>query len=199
MSSEPRKARDELQRLRRLVDQQVTAHSNMAGSMASAQRIKDITIFAFSILLAATVFVDPAILSLFFANDMSSRLALGVVSLTIFFLSSLSLFLGWTRKAVEHESTSTELFEIEQMIREELAREKFDDDRATLIKKRYDLVNTKAPKLNDKQFLKAKAKHLKKVRLSKMLDRKPHASVICLRFRFWIHDNFYNWAEKHEN
>ena len=199
MSSEPRKARDELQRLRRLVDQQVTAHSNMAGSMASAQRIKDITIFAFSILLAATVFVDPAILSLFFANDMSSRLALGVVSLTIFFLSSLSLFLGWTRKAVEHESTTTELFEIKQMIREELAREKFDDDRATLIKKRYDLVNTKAPKLNDKQFLKAKAKHLKKVRLSKMLDRKPHASVICLRFRFWIHDNFYNWAEKHEN
>lgn len=199
MISETGKSREELTRLLRLVDQQISAHSNMAMSIANKQRMKDVLIFAFSILLAATAFVDPVILSLFFSTDISSRLALGVSSLAIFFLSSLGLFFGWTRRAVEHESASTELFEIKQMLRELLANEKIDETGANLIKRRYDLVNTKAPNLNDNQFLKAKARHLRKVRLSKRLDRKPHASVKCLSFRYWIYDNFCDGSRKNGN
>lgn len=197
MNSDTEQSRDDLNRLLRLVDQQISAHNNMANSITFKQKTKDIIIFAFSILLAAFSFVDPKILSIFFTSDIHARLALGTASLAIFFLSSLGLFLGWTRRAVEHESTSTELFEAKQILRELVRRSAPTQEQIDTIKRRYELINTKAPKLKDNQFLAAKAKHLRKVRLSKTLDKKPHASIKCLRIKFWLHDNLSAKVQQH--
>ena len=54
---------------------------------------------------------------------------------------------------------------------------------------RYDLATEVGIVLPEKQFLVQKRNHLRKIELSRQLDKHPSASLLLLKIRLWLRDN----------
>lgn len=58
------------------------------------------------------------------------------------------------------------------------------------IRKYYTLAMNSCPAIPENVFLKAKAIHRTKIRISKILDKEPNSSIALLKIKLWINDNF---------
>src|SRR5215216_1092157 len=85
----------DIRRRARVVDMMLSMHSTLRDRYARWAAILDLVIFAGSLVLLATVLLDPRVLGFLRISDDGARVTMGLVSTLIFFLSIVALRVDW--------------------------------------------------------------------------------------------------------
>lgn len=183
--------RTELDRIRRVSDMLVSGHANLRDRYARWALCLDLTIMALSTWLTAIVFIEPRINVKLTPFGMEPQLWVGFLGIFTFFLSIAQLRVDWKGKADAHNRSFDLYSEVKRECGYLLAtHEPLTPSSCQRVLARYDLATEVGTHLPEKQFLVQKRNHLRKIELSKHLDKHPSTSIILRRMKFWWRDNF---------
>lgn len=178
----------EIEKELRIIDMMLTAHSYIRDINSIRATAMDIILFVSSIILNVTVFLDPIIISYLGVSPDKAKFIIGLSSIAIFILSFIVLRVDWKQKSENYKMSAETI----SHLKIECNELRFIDDEIILKQKmRYIRENiSKLPaKIPEKQFLKLKALHKRKIELSKMIDKNPGASVLFLKIVIWVKAN----------
>jgi len=179
--------RDDLKRQAGVVDMMLTMHSILASRYKTKAQTLEISLIAISILLVASTFLDPQVLSFFSTSPEKARIFIGTCSILVLFLSVVTLIVDWKGRAIQHREAFNTLIPLKSEWRDILSNYDNHDERtrADFGKRSALILGTLIP-IPDAQFNRLKARHLRKVELSKLISANAGSSVILLRFRLWL-------------
>jgi hypothetical protein len=189
--------REELKRQSRVVDLMLTMHSILAIEYKRRAQALEISLLASSILLVALTFVDTEVRKYFSISTETAKIAIGIFSIFIFFLSAVSLVVNWKGKATEHDNAFRALIPLKSEWREILTADEYYDERQSLefSRKPALIMGTLIP-IPDAKFNRLKARHQRKVVLSKLVSAHPGSSVVLLRLCLSYRTNKKAWNPK---
>ncbi len=189
--------RDELKRQSKVVDMMLTMHSILASRYQRRAQALEISLLVSSIVLVAFTFVDASFLKYLSLTAEASRIIIGVFSILIFVLSIVSLVVNWKGKATEHENAFGALLPLKSEWREILTADEYYDERAALeFSRKSALIMSTLIPIPDAQFNRLKARHQKKVMLSKLISAHPGSSVTFLQLCIAYRTNRNAWNPK---
>lgn len=189
----------EVHRIKKVSDMLVSAHASLCDRYDRWALLTDAAILASSTWSIAVVFVEPRIGKTLTPFKVDPQLWIGLLSIITFFVSVLELRVDWRGRADAHKRTGEMYAEVKRDCGQLLAssgpisKETFEP-----ILARYSLATSVGTKIKEREFLRQKRRHLRKVEISKYLSRHPFASIPLLRFKMWVRDNR-SGAETHEN
>lgn len=173
----------ELNREFRLLDQGLSMHAALRDQLARRALAVDILLLACSVVFCATTFASEGTLLQLGLSTQRTQFALGIASIIAFFASLVSLQVDWKGKSAAHQHAVQKMSSALALFRK-LRREDGtwpEGHKEELHKSYWDTVNDIVP-IPDALFVKLKARHLRKVAVSKLLDSHPGSPVILLRW-----------------
>jgi hypothetical protein len=170
----------EYDRMWRVLDQSLSAHSILRDRYSRWERASTLLILTFSILATAGAFLSGA--SVIHVGLIKGHLAtwLGILTTVIFFLTLIELITGWRRKAWEHEGAAGRLAGLKMKMRSATIIEK-EVEADVDLRSLYEEVMAAVAPIPDRKFVAMKAKHHRKVAISKLIDTHVGAPVMYLR------------------
>ena len=181
--------RNEIARIRRVSDMLCTANAGLRDRLLRRAMALDISILFLSSWLVALSFVDPGIAIQLTPFDLDARMWIGFLALCTFLLTLLQLKVDWKGRADGHKRTVEMYGEVKQEAGHMLRASSFDEASVRHVMARYNMAIAVGTVLPEKDFLRQKGRHLRKVELSKHLDCHLSASVLLLKIKFWWKDN----------
>ena len=180
-------ANRELEHYDRVIDQMISMHSALRDRFTRRAVWMDVLQLLFSVVLGATVFMDPARLAL---DPTTADWVIGGSALVIFFLGLVNLRVDWKQEAGKYAESSQVLSRLKAECRE-LRGESSDPDaeRIRVFCAECRRVLPELPVVPEKDFIRLKAHHLRKVELSRLISAHPGASVWLLKLILWWHAN----------
>src|SRR5205809_2804587 len=180
----------ELARRRRVVDMMLTAHSILRDRYAVRATALDVAVLGLSVLLCLTTFLDPAVLRVAHVSETTAHITLGVSSAAVFFLALVQLRVDWKARAVEHQRACEKLARLKGDYRR-LATNSATGGSAgpsetARVLEAADRVLEELRPIPDSEVATLKARHNRKVEVSRILDRYPGAPVVLLRSMLWL-------------
>jgi len=176
----------------------LTMHSILAERYTRRSKLLEISMFAVSILLVASTFIDPKILSFLNFKADITRFIIGLCSIIVFFLSVVSLIVDWKGKAAQFREAFNTLIPLKSEWREILIKFEDLDERDILeFTRKSALILSNLIPIPDHQFNKLKAQHYRKVELSKMISQHPGSCVFLLRLKNFFKSNTDAIIRKH--
>lgn len=172
---------NEIDRQYRVLKQSMTMHAVLRDRYRLRSLIIDIILLLCSVIFCATTFASDGVLNKLGVSAEDVRDLLGVASVLAFFASLVSLRVDWKGKAALHKKAVNKMFDLLSIFREvrdektQVSREVAND-----INKAYLDIMRNIPPIPEKVFIKLKARHLKKVEVSKMLDNMPGVPTLIL-------------------
>lgn len=178
--------KEEFERMWRVLDMAITGHSILRDRYR--RRVKAITLTIMGLSIAAV--------SLAFANA-NSRVALigieaelvtwvGVLSAVIFFLALLDALVDWKRSAWAHEDAALRLSELKSSFRSATISNGVVDTEHAHLRADYEAIMQNVAVIPESSFLSLKAKHRRKVALSRAIDDSPGAPLTYVRLlTYW--------------
>ena len=191
MTNQREGLKKELERVKRVSDMLITMHSVLRDGYSRRSIAVDCALFASSIILAALVFVDPALLGWLPLSAFGSRILIGLFALVTFFLSLVIFRVDWKSKAELHKRAAEAYANIKLDCQELIVT--FDNASDSEIQKllvKYKDLGQICIAVPEASFLRLKQKHKMKVALSRYLDDNPGACIWLLRLRIWFADTF---------
>ncbi len=190
---------EELSHHYRVVDMMLTMHSALRDRYSRRALAADLLLLLFSLILNALVFLDPSILdALGFSHD-SSRIAIGVSSILLLFLSLVSWRVDWKERAQSHSQAADTLGKLKLDCRSALEAVPADEQRIQQQANTSAWVLNSLQKIPEAQFITLKALHKRKIRLSQLLDTYPAVPILILRARL-MWDNVREYlGRKHDS
>ena len=189
MSNSNSKFLEELKRIRRVSDMMVTAHASLKEEFALLSLFSDVSLFSCSLFLTVIVFADPNFLIKYFGNNYPFWL--GIFSIATFIFSFVAGLLHWKVRAERHryafETYMNLKFTATDLINKVEQDEHADVERFL---ERYYALTPTIITIPERVFLQCKRKHVIKVFISKYLDENPAVSILLLKIKIWIRDNF---------
>lgn len=180
----------ELLRRFRVVDQMLTSHAILQWRNSNKALTVDIVILAFSLLLTLTALLDPAVLLDFGISSELTRIALAALSCGTFLLSLIQLRVDWKESFAQHRTACAALRTLKAGCRELIVKSgsggSLTREEAMDWFKRMDVVLVGLPAIPERDFTALKASHVRKVELSRLLDRYPAAPVLLLRWKLFV-------------
>jgi hypothetical protein len=164
----------------------LTAHAILRDRYSRRATTLDLATLGVSVILCLTTFVDPDALRLANVSPEEARVILGVSSAVVFFLALVQLRVDWKARAAGHQRAC-----------EKLARLKADYRRlatatvppgsvdSSQVFEQADRVLEELAPIPDREFISLKARHRRKVEVSRFLDRYPGAPILLLRATLW--------------
>ncbi|HSS97844.1 MAG TPA: hypothetical protein VLK33_12475 [Terriglobales bacterium] len=182
--------RSEMERIRRVSDMLVTGHANLRDRYQRRATFLDLTILAFSLWLTAVVFVEPRINTKLTPFGMDPQIWVGLLGIFTFFLSIVQLRVDWKGRSDAHKRA----FDLYSEVKREcgyllVSQAVLTADNCQRVLSRYDMATDVGVVLPETEFLAQKQKHLRKIAISRHLDKHPSASLLLLKIKFWWHDN----------
>jgi len=187
--------RDELDKQCKIIDMMLTAHSRLRDQNNFRSCFIDLVIFCSSIVLIATLFLDPLILQYLSISQDLARLIIGISTIIIFIFSFVSLRVDWKQKGEQYRQSSETL----SKLKNECLRLKFENDDDSVIVKKHiisETINQLPVKIPENRFLKLKAFHKRKIELSIAIDQNPGASVYVLKLWIFLKANCNTFKSK---
>jgi hypothetical protein len=182
--------RREISRIRRVSDMLTSAHSGLRDTYRAKSISLDILILAISLWLAAMAFADKSLTAKLAPFGVQPIIWLGILALVTFFLSIVHLKVNWKEKGELHDKASRIYASLKQESGCLLSR---DDEISEEMYRRlldtYDFVGEFCIPIPERSFLKYKKRHRIKVKISRLLDDKPAASIRLLKLTMWLEDN----------
>lgn len=181
-----------IKRRQRIVDMMLSIHSTLRDRYASWATWLDLVILGGSIVLTATLLLDPRILVYLGVSDDGARLVLAVTSALVFFLSIVVLRVDWKQQSARHQQAAALLADLKAR-----GRLAVDSPIAAMTEeyaRLYDYAMAVCVPIPESAFLPLKAKHLRKIALSKAIDSHPNVPVWVLRLRLAWSDSKSVWT-----
>jgi hypothetical protein len=180
----------ELERIRRVSDMLTTGHANLRDRYAHRATILDVAIMVLSTWLTAVVFIEPRISVKLTPFGMDPQLWVGFLGIFTFLLSIVQLRVDWKGRSDAHKRSFDLYSEVKRECGYLLASQHvLTAENCQRVLSRYDLATEVGIPLPEDEFLSQKQKHLKKIEISRHLDKQPSASLLLLRAKFWFRDN----------
>jgi hypothetical protein len=171
---------EEFRRKRRVVDQTLTGHSLLRDRYERRALVLTLVIIALSIVATSVAFLSGESTVSIFGVGARVQIWVGVLTATIFFLTLVDLRVDWRQRAGAHDEAARRLGRLKGVFRVPTVRDGLVDAHVDL-NAAYDTTMEELPPIPDKRFLWVKAKHARKVRASKLLDRHAGAPVWYVR------------------
>ena len=184
--------REEMERIRRVADMLVTGHANLRDRYRLWSTLLDLATLALSLWLTAVVFIEPRLNLKLTPFGLDPQIWIGVLGIFTFFLSIVQLRVDWKGRSDAHKRSFDLYSEVKRECGYLLAsRASLTADNCQRVLSRYDLATEVGLALPEKEFLPQKQKHLKKIEISRHLDKHPSASLLLLKIKHWYRDNLY--------
>jgi hypothetical protein len=182
--------REDLKQRAKVVDMMLTMHSVLADKYRLRAQVLEIATVAISTVLLALTFLDPAILRYLEIQETSARIAVGVCSVSVFVLSIVSLIVDWKGRARQHREAFNTLIPLKSEWRDFISSfDQYDARLKAEFSRKSALIVGNLVPIPDSQFNSLKARHQRKVVLSKLVSAYPGASIALLRVRLWLRRN----------
>lgn len=178
--------RADLKRQAKVVDMMLTGHSILARQYQCKAMAMEILLTAASTVLVALTFADTGVLAFLRMSAGTGRIVLGVCSILVFFLSILSLIVDWKGQASQHKEAFDTLVRQKAEWRDMLTNyDTYDPQERAEFSKRSSLVIGNLIPIPDAKFNHLKARHHRKILLSKTISANPGVSYRALRCRLF--------------
>lgn len=172
----------EFNRMWRVLDQSLSAHSLLRDRYDRRQRGVTVLVLTLSIVATAGAFVSAE--NIIHIGPIAAHRAtwLGVLTALIFFVTLVSLVTNWSRQAWMHEDSARRLSELKgQMRAATLEGDRVDEPPGIDLRVLYEETMARITAIPERKFLSMKAKHQRKVAVSKLIDSHRGAPVMYLR------------------
>ena len=171
----------------RVADMMVTMHAALRDLNARLSAVIDLFVFLFSIALLASVFADVTILKAIGISEEISELTLRISSILVFFFLIVILRVDWKQKAWRHQDAVSKLSRLKFHLK---ARSLDSSAELDHLREEYRIVMESLPHIPERVFNRLKAKHLRKVAVSKLLSRCPGSSSFLIHIILFFRSNF---------
>ena len=166
----------------RVLDMMLSGHSSLSERYRRRSTGLILAIMALSILGATLALQDDKSIGIF-TIDLESKEWLALLTGLIFFLSIVELVLDWRGRAGAHEDAANRLGKLKgEFRRAEVTDETVQMDGVD-IDEEYDQTTAAIVEIPNPVFNRLKAKHRRKIEISKLLDKSPGAPLLLLRWR----------------
>lgn len=182
--------RDELERIKRVSDALCTGHAALRDRFGRRALVLDLFLLGLSSWLVALSFAEPRIHKALTPFDMDSQIWIGVLGIGAFFLTVIQFKTDWKARADAHKRTLDLYAEVKREAGYLLAVGAVEEAAWRRVLSRYDMASAVGVAIPEAEFLAQKRNHKIKVTLSKHLDVHPGASLVLVRLKLWIKDNF---------
>jgi hypothetical protein len=173
----------EFRRQYRVLDQMLSAHSVLRDRYAKKALWLTVGLLALAVTLNAFVFVSDDVLGFFGGDPEGIRVWLGIVSVAILALSIAEFKVDWQGRASIHEDATRRLADLKAEFRaaKESLSEGHCESVLASLSRDYSKVMDLLPPIPESQFIPLKARHLRKVRMSRELDDHPGVPLMFRR------------------
>jgi hypothetical protein len=196
MNDEAIGSRAEVERIRRVSDQLCTAHAALRDRCKRRATVLDIAILLSSAWLTALAFIDPGLEKWLIPAGVDSKLWIGLFGVVVFFVTLIQFKMDWGGRAEAHSRSFNMYAEVKREAGYLLASTSDVPAREfQRLAARYDMASDVGTGVPEKDFLRLKRQHLMKVRISKLLDQKPGASVFLTKLKVIVSDNL-SWPKR---
>lgn len=171
MNDSPRsRTPKEFRRKRRVLNQMLTGHSLLRDLYERRALTLSLLILALSIAATATAFLSGDAPMTVLGIRARVQVWVGLLTAVIFFLSLVDLRVDWRQRAGAHEDAARRLGRLKGIFRGATVVDDTVDSAGVDLDLEYEAVMEQVPPIPEKWFLRAKAKHVRKVRVSELLD-----------------------------
>ena len=173
--------RDEYDRMWRVVDTSLSAHSHLRDRYRRRHRAVTLLVMTLSIVATGFAFLstDATVALGFLSLDLATLL--GLLTMLIFFLALFDLIVDWRGRAGAHEEAGQRLSDLKAKLRAVTLSDNIIDQGDIDLRAEYEHTMATIIAIPEGQFLAMKAKHHRKVVVSKLIDTHPAAPVPYLR------------------
>jgi len=172
----------ELSRKLRVLNQTLSMHTGLRDRYARRALIVDSLLLVCSVVFCASAFASDPALSHFRATPDQVRFILRIFSVLAFMLSILSLRIDWKGRSASHRDAAAKMSRALALFRKNQADDGtwVEGCSADLDGAYWEAMNNSVA-IPENAFVRLKARHLRKVELSRMLDSNPGCPVVILR------------------
>ncbi|MGO9118866.1 MAG: hypothetical protein ACLQPD_14810 [Desulfomonilaceae bacterium] len=177
----------ELSRQFRVLDQTLSMHATLGDGYSRIAGALDILLLACSVVFCATAFASDAFFTNIGLSAQKGSIVLKFASVAAFFASLVALRIDWKGKAARHAEAVSRLTETVSMFRTARGSDgTWPEHRVSELDAAYWNTMKNIAKIPESQFNRLKARHLRKVQISKMCSSSPGCPVTVLRFILFI-------------
>lgn len=173
--------RGEFERMWRVLDMTITGHSILRDRFQRRERAITLTIMALSIVVASLAFVNGQSRVTLLGKEANLATWVGSLSAGIFFLALLDSLVDWKRSAWAHEDAALRLSELKSKFRRAIVEEDTVETGGIDLRSEYEATMENVAVIPESTFLALKAKHLRKVAVSRLIDDHPGAPLAFVR------------------
>lgn len=182
--------RQEINRVRRVSDMMVTAHSNLRDKYDRLALLLDLSILSLSVWLTSVVFIEPRISLKLTPFQFDPQIWVGLLGVFTLFLSIVQLRVDWKGASERHQRAADMHSKVKKECRRLLeSGAPLTRESCQTVLTQYDISSDLGPPIPERQFLKQKGKHLRKVAISRYLDSHPGEPLLLIRSRMWWRGN----------
>jgi hypothetical protein len=182
--------RNELERIRRVADQLCTAHASMRDRFRRRAFGLDLTVLLLSAWLTALAFVDPRFHQWLVPLQIDAQLWIGLIGVLTFCLTLIQLQMDWRRRSEAHGRSFSMYSEVKREAGYLLASSEVIAVREfQRVAVRYDMASDVGTGIPEHDFLRLKRRRKLKVKISKLLDTRPGASIALTKLQLILRDN----------
>jgi hypothetical protein len=179
----------EVASLERKADQACTIHAGLRDKYERRANWLDYTLMAAATYLLALSFVEPT-LGVSLAFGWPTSIVVPVLSIVMFFLSIVQFKNPWKSKAQDHHTSFVEYANVKKECRMITSGTRpASGPELQRIRALYDAATEKGTDIPEKAFVQGKARHVRKVYISRYLDTHPGASVWLVALKLFLRDN----------
>ncbi len=177
------RVKDEFRRQRRLVDQNLSMHSYLRDRLSTRARLLSLSILLLSFGAAALAFTGHSRVTVLGVT--TDRLTwVGWVAIAAFALALVELLVDWRGRAWGHGEAVRRLAELKARYRTATEDEPNFPKNAADLTTEYVKVTESLPPISERIFNRLKAKHLRKVCLSRAIDSADGLPYWRIRLRY---------------
>lgn len=180
-SEEP--SADEFRRKRRVLDQTITGHAFLRDLYERRALLLTLVILALSIATTATAFLSGDTPVTIVGIRARTQVWLGLLSGGIFFLSLVELRVDWRQRAGAHGEAVRRLARVKAIFRGATIIDNEVRVTGADLNFEFEAAMDQVPPIPEKWFLRAKAKHLRKIAVSQALSAQPGAPAWLMQLR----------------
>ena len=178
--------RSEYDRMWGVLDMTLSGHSLLRDRYRRRDSGLVLLVLALSVVATAAAFLSsPHTVNL---GPFAARLPvwLGLLTSLIFFLTLFDLVVDWRQKAWAHKESATRLAELKARFRSVTRDGELVDTGAVDLVNEYQRAMDVSARIPERQFLRVKAAHRRKVAVSKLISSHPGAPLPYLRLlAYW--------------
>ena len=169
----------------RVLDQMLSSHSALSERYRHRANGLVLLVMALSIISATLALQSEGQFSVL-GVSLETKVWLAILAGLIFFLSIVELVVNWRGRAWAHAHAAERLGELKAQFRRAELRGGEVDGKGVDLGAAYDEAMTAIVEIPNSAFNRLKAKHRRKVALSRLLDDSPGVPLFYLRWRIFL-------------